>query len=72
MDRTVWRLALENGNYELLAFQGKERDIDNVNGDKAMEIDEGQIKLKDGYVFFKQTRNLVLALRLASQQAISP
>ncbi|XP_062863386.1 bromodomain adjacent to zinc finger domain protein 1A isoform X2 [Trichomycterus rosablanca] len=37
MERTVWRTALENSNYELLAFQ--------VNGDEeAMEIDESHIK----------------------------
>uniref|UniRef100_A0A3B5LGU8 Bromodomain adjacent to zinc finger domain protein 1A n=1 Tax=Xiphophorus couchianus TaxID=32473 RepID=A0A3B5LGU8_9TELE len=46
MDRHVWRSALEEGNYELLASEGKENCV--INGQvEPMEVDSGHIKTRD-------------------------
>ncbi|XP_014892051.1 bromodomain adjacent to zinc finger domain protein 1A isoform X2 [Poecilia latipinna] len=46
MDRHVWRSALEEGNYELLASEGKENGV--INGQvEPMEVDSGHIKIRD-------------------------
>ncbi|PWA29760.1 hypothetical protein CCH79_00007745 [Gambusia affinis] len=46
MDRHVWRSALEEGNYELLASEGKENGVINGQVDP-MEVDSGHIKTRD-------------------------
>uniref|UniRef100_A0A096M7C9 Bromodomain adjacent to zinc finger domain protein 1A n=1 Tax=Poecilia formosa TaxID=48698 RepID=A0A096M7C9_POEFO len=46
MDRHVWRSALEEGNYELLASEAKENGV--INGQvEPMEVDSGHIKIRD-------------------------
>uniref|UniRef100_A0A3Q4I166 Bromodomain adjacent to zinc finger domain protein 1A-like n=1 Tax=Neolamprologus brichardi TaxID=32507 RepID=A0A3Q4I166_NEOBR len=46
MDRQVWRLALEAGNYELLASDGRENT--GMNGRvEAMEVDSAHLRARD-------------------------
>ncbi|XP_058255487.1 bromodomain adjacent to zinc finger domain protein 1A isoform X2 [Hemibagrus wyckioides] len=46
VERGAWRAALESGNYDLLASEGKENWV--VNGEEeAMEIEENHLRVKD-------------------------
>lgn len=53
-DRSSWRAALENGNYDLLSPESKENQT--INGEEEpMEIDENNSRVKDRSVYLELT-----------------
>ncbi|XP_051579394.1 bromodomain adjacent to zinc finger domain protein 1A-like isoform X4 [Myxocyprinus asiaticus] len=70
MERSTWRAALENGNYELLSPESKENGL--INGeDEAMEIDENHIKVKDRLQELKTESQSAMSTSLSTPQPVN-
>ncbi|XP_052001544.1 LOW QUALITY PROTEIN: bromodomain adjacent to zinc finger domain protein 1A-like [Xyrauchen texanus] len=69
MERSTWRAALENGNYELLSPESKENGL--INGENEMEIDENYIKVKDRLQELKTESQSAMSTSLSTPQPVN-